>query len=278
MKKLLLFVFCFIFTLSTYSQTASNTLIDAINKNDIKEVKSLIAQGLNINASNQFEKAPLHYAAYNGNLKIVKLLVENGADINAKYEGANPLYFAALANHPKIMKYLIKHGSKTNIKFENTPILFFPCMKCKKEAIEILLKNNVDPNITYGGLTMVELVATSTHCPLKEREKILKTMIKYGADINKNKGNLPLNALDSVIINRNFDVEELLVKLGAKSNFAIISHAIANNKEMISFLLENSFNINAKNPQGETALDQEITEDMKQFLISHGAKHGKDLN
>ena len=214
-----------------------------------------------------------------GNFKTVKLLVEKGANVNAKYEGANPLYFAAMNSHNKVIKYLIEKGSEVNILFDRIyPILFHPCKECQKETIEILMKNKADANIIMGNLTMAGLVAfnENKNCSLKKKEETLRMMIKYGADINiiAPPG---INALDMAIMQNNADIEKMLIKLGAKSNQAIGMHAVANNKEMILFLLENGFDINAKNSYGETALDQKITDEIKQFLISHGAKSGKDL-
>ena len=51
---------------------------------------------------------------------MVKLLVENGADIDVKdYEGCSSLMWASLEGHLEIVKYLVKNGADINIKNED---------------------------------------------------------------------------------------------------------------------------------------------------------------
>ena len=52
-------------------------------------------------------------AAKKGNLKVVKLLVDKGADVNAKDEkGRTPLSIASAGNRPELVEYLKAHGAK----------------------------------------------------------------------------------------------------------------------------------------------------------------------
>jgi ankyrin repeat protein len=47
----------------------------------------------------------LHWAAKKGHVRIVKMLCNNGADVNAKdLIGRTPLFFAIKYNHPDIAK------------------------------------------------------------------------------------------------------------------------------------------------------------------------------
>jgi ankyrin repeat protein len=60
-----------------------NNLTDAIENNDIDEVKSIISKNNKIlNNKNTHGDTPLNVACYEGNLEIVKLLLNNGADVN----------------------------------------------------------------------------------------------------------------------------------------------------------------------------------------------------
>jgi len=58
----------------------------------------LITKGANINAKDVYNVTPLLKATYHGHTDIVKMLVENGADVNAKNpERREPVLYAALA-------------------------------------------------------------------------------------------------------------------------------------------------------------------------------------
>ena len=61
----------------------------ASDNNNAEVVKILIENGADINAPDYLGKIPLHYAASdNNNAEVVKILIENGANINAPdYKG-----------------------------------------------------------------------------------------------------------------------------------------------------------------------------------------------
>lgn len=66
-------------------------MFEAIRKGDIKTVEKMLDSGFDVNATNADKMTPLHIAAIIGNLDIVKLLVNRGADVNAQdYVGYTP--------------------------------------------------------------------------------------------------------------------------------------------------------------------------------------------
>lgn len=285
MKKLLFFLCCFIFISSVHAEmNAEKSLFNAIEKENIKEVKTLIKQGANVNIADENGKTPLHIAANKGNLKLVKLLVKNGANVNAKSDGANPLYFAIFAESDKnsrILKYLIKKGANVNTQMDNFTALWMAAHKGQEKTVEILLKNGADINYkTNLSSNPIEAIVTTYNADIKKKEKILKIMIKYGADINMPTSDTfrNLTVLDYAVSNEKLDLQKMLIKLGAKSNYPIINlHVQNNNIEMVKFLIKNGFALNNVDYKGNTTLDYAQTEEMKQLLISHGAKSGKEL-
>ena len=61
----------------------------------------------------------LHYAASNGKTEILKLLLSNGADVNAKSWGnITPLFLANLEGHTEIIELLKKNGGKIRMQPE----------------------------------------------------------------------------------------------------------------------------------------------------------------
>ncbi|MEN6546537.1 MAG: ankyrin repeat domain-containing protein [Armatimonadia bacterium] len=98
----------------------------------------LIARGTapNLRAGTVDEPAynltALHMAAYEGNVACVKLLLEHGADVNAKaqfWKGASqhpetPLHYAASENNLEVAKLLLEGGADVNARgsFNITPL------------------------------------------------------------------------------------------------------------------------------------------------------------
>lgn len=279
-----------------YSKYELSTLLNMASYYGNLEIVKLLLNQLNIDDEN-FQPMPhfhpIHNAVEGGNLDIVKYLVEvAGIDVNSEYKGANPLYFAAKYNHHKIMEYLIEKGADVNTHFGPFSIFETPCEYCQAKTIEILLKNKADINVTYHLTTMPEKVAFSNkkNCTLKNKEKVLKLMIEYGADLNSNKyineiikrEGLPPHStiLDTAIIhgNSNADIVKMLVKLGAKSDSILVQYAFKNDLEMVSFLLNHGFNVNdIKSSWGDILNSSSLTKEMRKLLISYGAKSGKDL-
>ncbi len=90
-------------------------LIDAVIVNDVQVVNKILNKGFNPNQSlDEACVTPLHFAAQNGALEVIPLLVEAGADICActQPEGQTPLDVALLHNHDPIVQILLAYLSE----------------------------------------------------------------------------------------------------------------------------------------------------------------------
>ena len=69
-----------------------------------------LSEWLNLVNRKQSCMAAIHYAAFNGDLKTFKLLVDNGADVYKRNDtGMSALHFAAQGNSPSIIVYLLDY-------------------------------------------------------------------------------------------------------------------------------------------------------------------------
>ncbi len=76
-----------------------------------KLANELIRRGANVN--NPRHWTPLHYAASSGNHQMVRILLEKGADVNARtLRGITPLYMAARDADAKTVKMLLDAGAR----------------------------------------------------------------------------------------------------------------------------------------------------------------------
>ncbi len=99
--------------------------------------------------SNPIQGTPLQIVCKNGNLGIVKLLIEAGAAKEIKDVGRqSPLSIAVLNNHYDIANYLLNIGADIYSKGPNNlqPI-HFACSYGNRKMIELLLSRGADINL-----------------------------------------------------------------------------------------------------------------------------------
>jgi len=139
-------------TTVVYSQSATDDLFAAIEKNDIQKVRYLIPIGADVNAKDPYASmTPLMMAAYNGYTEIAKLLIEKGAEVNAKGGvdmDMTPLVYAASQDRLDMVKLLIEKGANVNVKthYGWTP-LFFAISKGSTEIAKLLIDKGADVNV-----------------------------------------------------------------------------------------------------------------------------------
>ncbi|XP_077234807.1 phytochrome-interacting ankyrin-repeat protein 1-like [Tasmannia lanceolata] len=87
-------------------------------KGDLKEVKRLLDEGMDVNVPAWGPKSqgvtPLHLAAQGGHLKVMDELLERGANIDARTKGAcgwTPLHSAVKGRNKEAVKFLIDNGA-----------------------------------------------------------------------------------------------------------------------------------------------------------------------
>jgi len=59
----------------------------------------------------KFEVSPLCKAVATGNIEVVKTLIKEGADVNAKSNGMRPIHYAAKYNRVELIKVLVTAGA-----------------------------------------------------------------------------------------------------------------------------------------------------------------------
>ncbi|MDO5567400.1 MAG: ankyrin repeat domain-containing protein, partial [Planctomycetia bacterium] len=70
-------------------------------------LKMMLERGADVSLRNNVQGTAMHFAAANGALESVRLLVEAGADPNAKdSNGETPLVIARAAGHKAVVDYL----------------------------------------------------------------------------------------------------------------------------------------------------------------------------
>jgi ankyrin repeat protein len=94
-------------------------LREAAAKGDVASVRELLAQGVDVDDTEESEYGtPLSAAARAGQLEIVTLLLDAGANIDFRNEdmGATPLMMAVDAGQVEVVKHLIARGADINAR------------------------------------------------------------------------------------------------------------------------------------------------------------------
>ena len=228
-------------------------LHNATLDNESEVIDILIDNGANVNAKNKTDHTPLHYAGKSQ--KITSLLVKNGADVNVKNnEGITPLHKARL---PEVAEILIAHGAEINFQDKKGKIpLHYLVINDSLSAAELLINQGANINVQdNNNQTPLDYVLS---------EEMAKLMIGSGAkfsdgDISLNPGKYSL--LHEAVALDNKNLIDLLIANGANINVKDEDgntplHYGKDNQTITKLLIANGADVNAKNKEGNTCLHQ----------------------
>jgi peptidoglycan/LPS O-acetylase OafA/YrhL len=135
----------------------------AAKTGDIEALKHYLSNGESPNARDpSFGVTALSWAALEGRAEIVELLIEAGADVNAKNrDGATPLHAAAFMGQLEVAQLLLENGADISAKTYNgdTPLDSAQAAWKDVEAIAGVLQISLDSkDVKAGRVQVVELL------------------------------------------------------------------------------------------------------------------------
>ena len=136
-------------------------LIEAVKANDYETAEAVIKKGGDINQQDQQGWTPLNFAAGNGNMSLVKLLVENGADVfRASRDMRTPYMIALAAGRVEVAKYLRA--------VEET----YPSEKTERDQLKYCKAYQLDSLRKYPNWTENHIVRKQDNQDTKETDRL----------------------------------------------------------------------------------------------------------
>lgn len=253
-----------------------------------------LATSITRNLVNQYQTEKLHQAACDGNLAVVKQLIESGVDVDKRDGlGYTPMFSAAEEKQIEVAKYLLSKGANVNARDYYGSNLINHAIGCgSTDIVEMLLARGANPNSAE-----IEKKDTPLHTAARcGNKRIMECLLNHGADINAkdSSGKTPVdyaqtkqtvvlllehgakikNILTATIYDDPKVVARFLPAPKNKLNDALSTAASANSAKSADFLISKGADVNFLNETYRTpltmAVETQSTSVMK-LLLKKGA-------
>lgn len=237
---------------TTYTITDPDwELVFASSKGDTSKVLGLLDLGANVNYKTLYEGiTPLMYAAQNGHLRTVEILIDSGANVHIiPFNGVNALLGACIAGHVFVADTLILNGANVNSRnYEGISPLMYAAAFDDLTMLDMLLFYNAkvdleDDNentalhysVFYDNIAITQrLIESGKNIDQSEKDGFtplliaaqngyldqLDFLISQNADIHARTDD-SLTALSLAIINKEYEAVNYLSETGANINASI---------------------------------------------------------
>lgn len=145
------------FDANTLDPEGQHGLLVAIKEPSPKVAKTLVnAPKINLNTLNVLGESPLMLASLKGELELATQMVKKGADVNKT--GWTPLHYAASNGHVAVIKLLLENYAYIDAESPNgTTPLMMASMYGNPESVKLLLDEGADPTLKNQlGLTALQ--------------------------------------------------------------------------------------------------------------------------
>ncbi|MCJ7454088.1 MAG: ankyrin repeat domain-containing protein [Wolbachia endosymbiont of Homalodisca vitripennis] len=154
----------------------------AVAHGHLQVVKMLLQyKKVDMNAKGNDDWTILHIASQESNLEMVKCLVDEGSNINAKNaSGSKPIHIAAREGYKDTVEFFLSKGLSINeLGTANQTLLHYAAMKGRLEVVKYLIAQGADVNAKdTNGLTPMHIAANFGY------KDVIEVLLKNGAVYN----------------------------------------------------------------------------------------------
>lgn len=195
------------------------SLLLAAENGDVNVLKLLLEMGADINIKNKDGFNVLSVASAHGKVGCVLFLLEElGIDVDVKNEdGSTALVQSILEDFDhKCVEILVKHGADVNAKYDYKCLLniIMECdeEECDDDLFQMFIDNGADVNVNDGEGTPLIYAASRCYC------KRMTTLLENCADVNARLNNGETALFQAAMCNGGLEAVRLLLKYGADVN------------------------------------------------------------
>ncbi|XP_032360920.1 ankyrin repeat and SOCS box protein 15b isoform X1 [Etheostoma spectabile] len=171
---------------SAQSSNGDTVLYDAAGSGNLDCVELLLRHGANPNVASYACQLPIHRAAYEGHILVLRTLIPITAKRAIHLSGQNPIHSAADGGQVKCLELLIQKGYDVNAllrthisenygDLRKTP-LYFAVSNGDVTCAETLLAAGANPDLDPLRCILVAIRA--------ERYELVQLLLSYGAEVN----------------------------------------------------------------------------------------------
>ena len=262
------------------NKVTRNDIWSAAAAGNIKVIKQNLAKDVDINAKDSvFGATALSSAALFGHTKVIALLLEAGANVNARNrDGGTPLHNAAFLGQYEAAKLLLENGADVNIRngdggtpsdaaavdWETTRfILGMLRIKVDREKIEAGRTKVVELLRQHGATTNTSSESNALCDAVRSGDlRAVKKQLANGVDINAGDSEFGVTALSWAALGDDTEIAKFLIEEGADVNAKsrdgstpLHSAAFLGHAEIAELLIQKGAEVSPKNYRDETPLD-----------------------
>ncbi|XP_066264256.1 serine/threonine-protein phosphatase 6 regulatory ankyrin repeat subunit A-like [Branchiostoma lanceolatum] len=254
-------------------------MCEAADEGDTDRVKRLLAEGVNPNAADRWQRTPLHWAARRGHHGIVSALLTAGADVSVRDEKqSTPLHLAAMnsTGQYETVSALLTAGADVNARDEQqrTPLH----LAARDGHVSALLAAGADVNARdKEQMTPLHEAARNGH------HKSVSALLAAGADVNA-RDNEQYTPLHVTAVSGHRETVSALLAAGADVDTRnerqwtpLHLAALNGHHETVSALLAAGADVDARNNARDTSL-HEAAERGYHETVSVLLKANADMN
>ena len=257
-------------------------LFKAIRQRNVNETEAALNAGARLDSEDFKGDTPLLCALAQNDLKMVRLLVERGADLNGRNgrTGETPLLAALSKGNVSIANYLVEKGADINARESRYgDSVVFRAGRIKNHAfLDLLLEKGADEDfrllkaaVSTGNSKLLNRLLACGYKASDElvllavkgkHAQLIRTVIENGASPNATGRNTVSTVLIMASGNGDYNVVDALLKNGANPNIvghngttALIEAAKSCNPAIAEILLKQGADATVKDNRGMTALD-----------------------